>query len=65
MTIARAIKLLQMEYERAKQLEFVKNQLAWALYQVWKMVESADQPKITTRTEIALEKMGRAVHRGE
>lgn len=65
MTIARAIKLLQMEYERAKQLEYIHNPLAWALYQVWKMAESTDQPKITTRTEIALEKMGRAVHRGE
>ena len=39
MTLEKAIKLLETEYERAKKLEWVQNPLAWALYQVWKKVD--------------------------
>ena len=36
-SIEKAIKLLTKEYERAKRLSFVRNPVAYALYQVWKM----------------------------
>lgn len=39
MTLQKAIKLLEAEYERAKQLEYVHNPLAYALYQVWKKAD--------------------------
>lgn len=39
MTIEKAIKLLTKEYERAKRLSFVRNPVAYALYQVWKMAD--------------------------
>lgn len=39
MTLDKAIKLLETEYEKAKELEWVKNPLAYALYKVWKMVD--------------------------
>jgi len=37
MTLERAIQVLEKEYARAKNLEFVHNPLAYALYKVWKM----------------------------
>lgn len=39
MTLEKAIKLLEEQYERAKKLEYVENPLAWALYQVWRTVD--------------------------
>ena len=39
MTLNKAIKLLEEEYEKAKKLEWVRNPLAYALYKVWKMVD--------------------------
>lgn len=39
MSLEKAIKLLEKEYERAKKMEFVHNPLAYALYQVWKMAD--------------------------
>ena len=36
MTLNKAIKLLEAEYERAKKLEWVINPVAYALYQVWR-----------------------------
>lgn len=39
MTLARAIKLLEKEYERAKALGWVKNPMAYALYHVWKIAD--------------------------
>ena len=36
MTLEKAIKMLEEEYERANRLEFVRNPLAYALYRVWK-----------------------------
>lgn len=40
MTIEKAKQLLEEEFERAKRLEYVKNPLAYALYQVWKMADA-------------------------
>ena len=40
MTLEEAIELLKKEYERAKWKEYVKNPLAFALYSVWKKVDS-------------------------
>lgn len=40
LTIDKAIKLLEEEYERAKKLDWVRNPLAYALYKVWKMVDT-------------------------
>ena len=39
MTLEKAIKLLEREYERAKNLDFVRNPLAYALYHVWKVAD--------------------------
>ena len=39
MSLEKAIKLLQQEYDRASRLAFVKNPVAYALYQVWKMAD--------------------------
>ncbi len=41
MTLEKAIELLKAEYERAKTLEYVRNPLAYALYQVWKKADRA------------------------
>lgn len=35
----KAIRLLEQEYERAKEMDFVYNPIAWALYRVWKKVD--------------------------
>lgn len=37
--IEKAIRLLESEYERALKLEYIRNPLAYALYQVWKKVD--------------------------
>lgn len=42
MTLKAAIRLLEQEYEKAKNLDFVYNPTAYALYQVWKMVDGRD-----------------------
>ncbi len=42
MTFEQAVSLLRKHYEKAKQLSHVKNQLAWALYQTWKMADKED-----------------------
>ena len=39
MTLQKAMRLLAVEYEKAKKLEWVHNPLAYALYQVWKMAD--------------------------
>ena len=39
MTLKRAINMLTAEYERGQQLRFVKNPMAWALYNVWKAAD--------------------------
>jgi len=40
MTLKKAIRLLEEEYERAKRMDFVRNPLAYALYQVWRKADS-------------------------
>lgn len=40
MTLEQAIELLRKEYERAKNMEYVKKPLAWALFQVWKKADA-------------------------
>ena len=45
MTLEKAIKLLEEEYARAQKLQFVRNPLAYALYQTWKKVDAADRKK--------------------
>ena len=40
MTLDEVIELLKEEYERAKGKEYIKNPLAFALYSVWKKVDS-------------------------
>lgn len=39
MRLQTAIKLLEIEYEKAKKLEWVRNPIAYALYQVWKKAD--------------------------
>ena len=41
MTLEQAIEMLKKEYERAKNMEYVKKPLAWALFQVWKKADNA------------------------
>ena len=40
MTLKKAIKLLEEEYERAKKLDWVRNPLAYALFKVWRMSDT-------------------------
>ena len=40
MTIAKAIKILEKEYEKARHLEWVHNPVAYALYQTWRKVDA-------------------------
>ena len=39
MTLEKAIKMLEAEYERAKTLNYVRDPLAYALHLVWRRVE--------------------------
>ena len=39
MTLNRATKLLEKEYENAKKLEFVQNPMAYALHKVWQKAD--------------------------
>lgn len=39
MDIETAIKKLREEYERARNLEYIRNPLAYALFQVWKLAD--------------------------
>lgn len=43
MSLETAIERLEQEYERARGLSFVRNPLAYALYQVWR---EADRQKV-------------------
>ena len=45
MTLEQAIKLLNNEYERAKNMEYVQKPLAWALFQVWKEADKRGNRK--------------------
>ena len=39
MTVQRALKLVEREYDQAKKLDWIHNPLAYALYKVWRLVE--------------------------
>lgn len=43
MKIDTAIKQLKEEYERARNLEFVRDPVAYALYQVWKKADKGGE----------------------
>lgn len=45
MTLEKVIKMLEVEYERAKKMDFITRPLAYALYQVWKKVELAKEER--------------------
>lgn len=45
MTIEQSIELLKTEYERAKRLDYIRNPLAYALYQVWKVADRKGDDK--------------------
>ena len=40
MSIETAIKLLEQEFDKAKKMDFVRNPIAYALYQVWKLADT-------------------------
>jgi hypothetical protein len=40
MTLNTAVKRLEEEYEKAQRLPWVRNPLAYALYQVWKIANA-------------------------
>ena len=48
MKLEEAKKLLDEEYERAKRLEYVKDPLAFALHQVWKIADKKRRENGTT-----------------
>ena len=39
MTLEKAVKMLEEEYDRAKKLEYVRNPLAFALHRVWRKAD--------------------------
>ena len=45
MKIEKAIKRLMQEYEKARNLEYVRNPVAYAMYHVWKEADTDDKPK--------------------
>jgi hypothetical protein len=45
MTLEQAIELLNWQYERAKNMEYVQKPLAWALFQVWKEADKRGDRK--------------------
>lgn len=45
MTIAKAITLLIDEHDKAKNLEYVRDPVAYALYQVWKQADKEHPQK--------------------
>ena len=65
MTLGKAIKLLEREYEKAKGLDWVHNPIAYALFKVWKVADRQEPIKVTDKTMAALEAMDRKVHGDE
>lgn len=45
MNYNKAIKQLEIEYQKAKQLEYVHNPLAYALHKVWRMANQEKEIK--------------------
>ena len=65
MTLDKAIKLLEREYEKAKGLEVVYNPIAYALYKVWKMADGREPINVTQKTLCALDAMDKKAHGGQ
>lgn len=42
MTLEKAIEILKSEYEKAKKQKYIIKPLAYALYQVWKVVDKKE-----------------------
>ena len=51
MTLQKAINRLEAEYEKAKNLPFVRNPVAYALYQVWRMADEKQKYNIESKKE--------------
>lgn len=62
MTLAKAVRLLETEYQQAEKSDYVRNPLAYALYKVWKIADSEPMPNITPNTQKALNAIGRRSH---
>ena len=45
MTLKKAIELLELEYERAKEMRYVQKPLAWALFQVWRKADNTEKER--------------------
>ena len=45
MTLNKAIETIKVEFEKAKNLEFVRDPLAYTLYKVWKMADEENSKK--------------------
>ena len=45
MKIETALRRLLKEYESAKNIEYVRDPVAWALYQVWKIADEDGRRK--------------------
>ena len=45
MTLEEAIDMLKVEYEEAKTHGYIRNPLAWALYQVWRAADRLNKSK--------------------
>ena len=63
MKLQTAITLLEANYEKAQNLEYVQRPLAWALYHTWKEVDSAKDEKRREYNRIAQRK-SRAKRKG-
>lgn len=63
MTLEKAVELLEAKYEQAKKIEYVQKPLAWALYQVWKEVDSMKDEKKREYNRIAQQR-SRAKRKG-
>ena len=42
MDIDRALKLVKVKYEAARKVSYIRKPLAYALYQVWKLVDQKE-----------------------
>ena len=56
MELEKAIELLETKYEQANKMEYVQRPLAWALFQVWKEVDSMKDEKKREYNRIAQQK---------
>ena len=44
-SIEQAIELLKHEYERAKEMPYVKKPLAWSIFQVWREIDAKERER--------------------